>query len=152
MRTTATGASCCTRMKAGYGTKRSCIINDYLAGHMYISSTEAYQLQVIDSLLDERVSTTRLKSLNLLKINVFMTAANIRQKLHQYIDKGDEKLLKLMYAVAKEYNEEDDFEYDFSEEEIKLFEERRNKRLSGESKTYSWQEAKNMITGKKKSE
>jgi hypothetical protein len=57
-----------------------------------------------------------------------------------------------MYAVAKEYNEEDDFEYEFSEEEIKLFEERRNKRLKGESKTYSWQEAKNMITGKKKSE
>jgi hypothetical protein len=81
-----------------------------------------------------------------------MTAANIRQKLHQYIDEGDEKLLKLMYAVAKEYNEEDDFEYDFSEEEIKLFEERRTKRLSGEIKTYGWQEARNMITGKKKSE
>lgn len=42
-------------------------------------------------------------NLSLLKINVFMTAANIRQKLHQYIDKGDEKLLKLMYAVVKEY-------------------------------------------------
>jgi hypothetical protein len=29
-----------------------------------------------------------------------MEAARIRQKLHQYIDKGDEKLLKLMYAVV----------------------------------------------------
>lgn len=78
-----------------------------------------------------------------------MQMANIRQKLHQYIDKGDEKLLKLMYAVAKEYNGEDDFEYEFTDEEIKGFEERRAKRLSGESKTYSWQEAKNIITGKK---
>lgn len=81
-----------------------------------------------------------------------MNAANIRQKLHQYIDKGDEKLLKLMYAVAKEYNDEDDFEYEFSEEEIKLFEERRTKLLSCESKTYSWQEAQDMITGKRKME
>lgn len=88
----------------------------------------------------------------MLKINAFMTAENIRQKLHQYIDKGDEKLLKLMYAVAREYNEDDDFEYEFSEEDIKLFEERRTKRLSGESKTYSWKEAKDMITGKKKPE
>ncbi len=77
-----------------------------------------------------------------------MQPANIRQKLHQYVDKGDEKLLKLMYAVAKEYTGEDDFEYEFNDEEIKFFEDRRGKRLSGESKTYSWEEAKNIITGK----
>ena len=81
-----------------------------------------------------------------------MGIPNIRQKLHQYIDQGDEKLLKLMYAVAKEYNEEDDFEYQFTDEEIKELEDRRAKRLSGESKTYGWQEAKDMITGKKKRE
>ena len=81
-----------------------------------------------------------------------MESANIRQKLHQYIEKGDEKLLKLMYAVAKEYNDEDDFEYTFSEDEIKLFEQRTAKRLKGESKTYNWQEAKDIITGKKKME
>ncbi|HEX2631023.1 MAG TPA: hypothetical protein VHM26_18530 [Chitinophagaceae bacterium] len=81
-----------------------------------------------------------------------MEVTSIRQKLHQYIDKGDDKLIKLMYAVAKEYNDEDDFEYEFSDEEIKHFEERRNKRLSGESKTYNWEEAKKIITGKKKME
>lgn len=85
-------------------------------------------------------------------MNTIMEVGNIRQKLHQYIDKGDEKLLKLMYAVAKEYNEDDDFEYEFSDEDIKQFEERRTKRLSGESKTYNWQEAKDIITGKKKPE
>ncbi|NML23708.1 hypothetical protein HHL16_22700 [Pseudoflavitalea sp. G-6-1-2] len=79
-----------------------------------------------------------------------MQVANIRQKLHQYVDKGDEKLLKLMYAVAKEYNEEDDFEYEFTEEEIKLLDARRSKRLSGESKTLNWEDAKSIITGKKK--
>jgi hypothetical protein len=79
-----------------------------------------------------------------------MQASNIRQKLHQYVDKGDEKLLKLMYAVAKEYNEDDDFEYEFSEEELAMFEERRQKRLSGESKTYSRLDAKDIIIGKNK--
>ncbi len=83
-------------------------------------------------------------------MSLVMEVTNIRQKLHQYVDKGDEKLLKLLYAIAKEYTEDDDFEYEFSEEEIKLFEERRAKRLSGESKTYSWEEAKAIITGKKK--
>ena len=81
---------------------------------------------------------------------MIMEVTNIRQKLHQYVDKGDEKLLKLLYAIAKEYTDDDDFEYEFSEEEIKLFEERRAKRLSGESKTYSWEDAKAIITGKKK--
>lgn len=79
-----------------------------------------------------------------------MQASNIRQKLHQYVDKGDEKLLKLMYAVAKEYSDDDDFEYEFSDEELAMFEERRQKRLSGESKTYSRMEAIDIVTGKKK--
>lgn len=81
-----------------------------------------------------------------------MEPASLRQKLHQYVDNGDEKLLKLMYAVAREYNEEDDFEYQFTEEEIKLFEERSAKRQNGESKTYDWKDAKEIILGKKKME
>ncbi len=53
-----------------------------------------------------------------------MQPSSIREKLHQYIDGGDNKLLKLMYAVAREYNEDDDFEYKLSEPDIALFEER----------------------------
>jgi hypothetical protein len=77
-----------------------------------------------------------------------MTTANIRVKLHDYIDHGDEKLVKLMYAIAKEYSSAED-EYTFSKEELELFEQRRSKRISGESKAYSWEEAKEMITGRK---
>jgi len=76
-----------------------------------------------------------------------MTTANIRTKLHEYIDTSDETLLKMMYAVAKEYNQAS--EHKFSEDELALFEERRNKRLSGEGKLYSWEEAKAMITKKR---
>lgn len=81
-----------------------------------------------------------------------MQAAVIRQKLHHYIDQGDEKLLKLMYAIAREYNDEDDFEYEFSDEELRVFEQRKMNRLNEVSKTYSWKEAKDMITRKKKME
>ena len=79
-----------------------------------------------------------------------MESKNIREKLHHYVDKGDPKLLKLMYAMAREYNDEDDFEYEFTDEEIRIFEQRKAKRISGESKTFNWVEAKRIITGKTK--
>lgn len=69
-----------------------------------------------------------------------MSASEIKERLNKYVDCGDEKLLKLMYAMAKEYNEE----------ELKVVEERRQKRLNGSGKTYSWEEAKIIITGQKK--
>lgn len=81
---------------------------------------------------------------------LFMKSVIIRQKLHNYIDTGDEKLINLMYAMAKEYNEEDDFEYIFSADEILSFEKRRKDRLQGKSKTYNWSQAKAIITGKRK--
>jgi hypothetical protein len=79
-----------------------------------------------------------------------MESKNIRKKLHDYVDNGDPKLLKLMYAMAREYNDEDDFEYEFTDEEIRIFEQRKAKRISGESKTFSWDEAKRIITGENK--
>jgi hypothetical protein len=80
-----------------------------------------------------------------------MQTTSIRQKLHQYVDNSDEKLLKLMLALAIEYNDDDDAKYEFTAEDIKVFDERREKRLSGESKIYSWADAKDIITGKKPS-
>lgn len=77
-----------------------------------------------------------------------METLTIREQLHEYIDNSDGKLLKLMLALAKEYHDEVDFEPEFSEEEIAELDILRAKRLSGESKTYSWEEAKKMITGK----
>ena len=73
-----------------------------------------------------------------------MNTLVIKEKLHNYIESGDDKLLKLMLAIARQYTDEDD-SYEFSDEEIKVFEERRKARLSGHSKTYSWQEAKQKI-------
>ncbi len=79
-----------------------------------------------------------------------MQTTVIREKLHQYVDTSDEKLLKLMLALAEEYTEDDDFDYEFTAAEIKLLDERREDRLSGKSKMYSWEEAKDIIIGKTK--
>ena len=78
-----------------------------------------------------------------------MQTTYIRQQLHQYIDNSDEKLLQLLFALAKEYNGDEEADYQFTDADIKIFDDRREKRLNGESATYSWDEAKEMITGKK---
>ena len=77
-----------------------------------------------------------------------METTTIRQKLHDYIDTSDEKLIKMMFAMAKEYNEDDELDYDFTED-IKILDERRQKRLSGESSTHAWEEVKRGITNRK---
>lgn len=77
-----------------------------------------------------------------------MQTISIREKLHQYVDSSDEKLLKLMFALAREYNAENDFEYEFTDLDIQIFDERREKRLNGQSRTYSREDARNIIIGK----
>lgn len=74
----------------------------------------------------------------------------IKEELHKYIDAGDEKLLKIMYAVAKEYTETDDEdEYELTDEQIQELDRRREMYLNGQSKGYSWSDAKKIITGEK---
>jgi hypothetical protein len=43
-----------------------------------------------------------------------------------------------------------DIEYEFAIEDIKELDDRRRDRLNGKSGTYTWEEAKEIITGKKK--
>ncbi len=66
--------------------------------------------------------------------------------MHGYIESGDDKLLKLLFALAKEYVEDDD-SFEFTEDELKALEQRRDDRISGKSKTYSWDDAKKAILG-----
>ena len=77
-----------------------------------------------------------------------MGIAEIRTRLYEYINVGDYNFLKIMYAVAKEYNE-DDLDYTMNTEELAEMERRRTNRLNGTSKTYNWDEAKEIITGKR---
>jgi len=75
-----------------------------------------------------------------------MEVAEIKEQLLHYIDNSNERLLTKMLDLAKEYDEHDDVDYEFTAEDIKELDELRAKRLSGESKTYTWEEAKKMIT------
>ncbi len=68
----------------------------------------------------------------------------IKEKLHQYVELGDERLLKIMLAVANEYTEDDAI--DFTEADIKEFERRTQERKKGNSVSRSWEVAKQMIS------
>lgn len=77
-----------------------------------------------------------------------MKVTDIRIKVHQYVDRSDDKLLKLMYALARDYNGDEMNEDEFLPEDIETFEQRTASRLTGESNTYNWQEAKQIVLGK----
>ncbi len=71
-----------------------------------------------------------------------METTLIKEKLHKYINESDDRLLKIMYAIAKEYND-DDNAFD-----IALLDARRTSRMAGDSKLHNWAEAKQMIIAK----
>jgi hypothetical protein len=73
-----------------------------------------------------------------------MEALLIKEQLHNVVKSGDEKLLRLMYALATAYNSEQ--ENEFTEDELNEFKRRREVHLNGTSKSYSWSEAKSIIT------
>ncbi|MDX2002034.1 MAG: hypothetical protein SFW35_06370 [Chitinophagales bacterium] len=71
-----------------------------------------------------------------------MKTATIQKKLHEIVDEGDERLLKMMYAFAKEYVKEEQNEgYTLSPEEIERLEEDDAAYERGEGKNYTWEEA-----------
>ncbi|GAA4463444.1 hypothetical protein GCM10023093_11920 [Nemorincola caseinilytica] len=73
-----------------------------------------------------------------------MNTPEIRTLLHEEIEHGDDRLLKMIYAIVKEYNEADDV----ASKRKQLIEEERSKYLKGEGRSYSWQEVKNMAIHK----
>jgi hypothetical protein len=73
-----------------------------------------------------------------------MEALLIKKELHNVVESGDEKLLHPMYALAKEYNNEQ--ENEFTEAELNEFKRRRENHLNGKAKSYTWDEAKLIIT------
>lgn len=73
-----------------------------------------------------------------------MEALLIKEQLHQVVESSDEKLLHLMYALAKEYYNE--HENEFTDAELIEFKRRRENHLNGISKSYTWEETKSLIT------
>jgi hypothetical protein len=70
-------------------------------------------------------------------------AGTIREHLHEVVEHGDERLLKILFAVATEYNASIDPDV------LTELQRRTEARRSGKDATANWEEAKLMITGKK---
>lgn len=76
-----------------------------------------------------------------------MTMVEIKSQLHEQIEHSDERLLKIIYAIVKEYREDSD---DIDDARKKLIFAERDRYLAGSGKSYSWEEVKNMAINNQK--
>jgi hypothetical protein len=78
-----------------------------------------------------------------------MTTTAIRKKLMNFIADADDKKVKGMYMLFEEEIEKEDA-FKLTDEHIKILDAERDKHISGKSKSYDWEAAKQIIRGKKK--
>lgn len=72
-----------------------------------------------------------------------MGTAQIRELLHEYINKADERLLNLMYAMVQADMKEDDYELTATDK--KILDERIAAHEANPSSGSSWEEVKARI-------
>lgn len=71
-----------------------------------------------------------------------MGAMQIREELHQFINRADERILNLIYGMMKADDSEKEILTPSQEEDL---DKRIARHKNGESKSYSWSEAKTQI-------
>ena len=71
-----------------------------------------------------------------------MGAAQIKEELYQFIESGDPKLIKMLYAVAKEYSSDD---YELSDAYKVELDRRLEKYEADEMNFSSWDSVKDRI-------
>jgi len=67
-----------------------------------------------------------------------MSTADIREKLHQYIERADDKKIKAIYTIVGEEESNPRAKYD--ETFIAELERRHDEIKDGTAKTYTWEE------------
>ena len=73
-----------------------------------------------------------------------MSSAEIKEYLHKQIEVLDDRFLKAIYAMLQSYSKENnDLKLSFGQK--KELDKRRQRHLSGESKSYTWKEVKDRI-------
>ncbi len=77
-----------------------------------------------------------------------MTVAAIREKLKTYVDDVDDKKVKALYTLLREEIEVD-AGFTLSKEHLDILDKEHALHLSGKTKSYNWEEAKEIIRGKK---
>lgn len=71
-----------------------------------------------------------------------MATIDLRQSVLDYItNKADNKFLRLVNALAKTY-QEDEQEITLSEEQYQIIDKRREAHLNDESKSFTWEQVK----------
>jgi hypothetical protein len=77
-----------------------------------------------------------------------MTVNTIRKKLMGYLADADQKKLKALYTLLEDDIQEAEKNV-FTKEQLSLLNEEHALHISGKTKSYSWDEAKEIIRGKK---
>ncbi len=75
-----------------------------------------------------------------------MESATLRNKLHEYIDKADERKLSAIYVLVEDELEDGSI---YDDETIFMLHERRNDHLNGTSKSFTPEESLEIIRGQK---
>jgi hypothetical protein len=83
------------------------------------------------------------KKVNLYTKKKTMGNPNIKEKLHEYIEHSDDRLLKMIYALIREYHDDDEY-VDIEDARKKLIQAEREKYLAGKGISYNWEEVKDM--------
>jgi hypothetical protein len=78
-----------------------------------------------------------------------MSTEETKALLYKLIENSDEKLIPILYSMVLEYHNQ---HATGNQEMLVELDERRRRHLAGESKSYSWEEAKKIITTKKTNE
>ena len=72
-----------------------------------------------------------------------MSSAQIREELHQYINKADDRLLNLIYALVQADLQES--EYELTNDHKKIIDDRLVAHQSSPESGSSWEEARSRI-------
>ena len=72
-----------------------------------------------------------------------MNAAILRSEIHQYIDTADERFLNLVYGMIQA--DQNDDEYELSEPEIKMLEDRLADYKKNPESGSSWEEVRKRL-------
>ena len=77
-----------------------------------------------------------------------MTTAAKRQKLKRYIDDADDKKVKALYALFEENMDSNEGAV-FTNEQLEILNDEYELHVSGKTKSYNWEETKEIIRGKR---
>ena len=79
-----------------------------------------------------------------------MATLKIREKVHSIIDNADERILKVVYAMLREYEKTETTTFLITEDQKKEIDQRWENHKSGKSKSYSIDEVNKYVKARLK--